>query len=409
MARFIYATYEDLKSGKTTDIYFVRTAKILKAYGLDKVDVYAEFTPSSLPKGYPWAVLGGLRDVVELLRGVPVNVYAMPEGTVFFPKDYRGVRTPIMGIEGPYGDFVVYETPALGFLSMGSGIATKAARVKKAAGDALVLSFGARRTHPAISPFAGYYAYIGGCDAVSCIEAAEFLGMKPVGTMPHSLMIIFRAVKGDHTLAWEAFDKVVEKDVPRVILIDTFLDETEEAIRAVEKLGDKVWGIRLDTPGSRRGDFAEIIREVKWRLSLIGRDDVKIVVSGGIDEYSIPRLKAAGASAFGVGSAISNARIVDIAMDLVEVKVNGKWMAISKRGKYPGRKQVYRCEKCFVDLVVPLNKSEPKCPRCGGPMKPLLIKVLEKGEVVADIPPPQEVRKYVLEQVEKLSLDSAPW
>ncbi len=406
---FLYATFEELKEGKTTDIYFVRTRKILQAYGLDKVRVYAEFTASSLPEGYPWAVFCGLRDVLTLLEGVPVDVYALPEGTVFFGRDFYGVREPLMGIEGPYGEFVVYETPALGFLCMGSGIATKAARIKRAAGDALVLSFGARRTHPAISPFAGYYAYIGGCDAVSCIKAAEFLGIKPTGTMPHSLMIIFRAIKGDHALAWRAFDEVVEKDVPRIMLVDTFLDETAETERAVKMLGDRVWGVRLDTPGSRRGDFAEIVREVKWRLKLMGRGDVKIVVSGGIDEKVIPDLRKAGVDAFGVGTAISNARIVDIAMDLVEVEVEGVWKPISKRGKYPGRKQLYRCEKCFVDVVASWRAEAPKCPKCGGEMKPLLVKFMEQGKIVREIPPPQKVREYVLEQVAKLDLDSKPW
>ena len=346
---------------------------------------------------------------MKLLEGLPVNVYAVPEGTVFFGRDYYGVREPLMAIEGPYGDFVVYETPVLGFLCLGSGITTKAARAKKAAGDALVLSFGARRTHPAIAPFAGYYAYIGGCDAVSCVEAARFLGIKPTGTMPHSLMIVFKAIKGDHALAWKAFDEVVEEDVPRVILVDTFLDETAETERAVRLLGKRVWGIRLDTPGNRRGDFADIVREVRWRLKLMGRDDVKIVVSGGIDERIIPELKEAGVDAFGVGTAISNARVVDFAMDIVEVEVDGKWEPLSKRGKYPGRKQLYRCEECFIHVVSPANDEPPRCPKCGGDMRPLMVKFIEAGKIVRHPPPPQETRKWVLEQVERLELDSRPW
>ncbi len=402
--RFLFSTYRDVAEGLTSDIYFYRTLKILREKGLDRVEVYAEFTPSAFPEGYKWAVFAGLRDVITLLKGKEVDLYALPEGTVFRMKDYYGYRLPVMAIEGPYGEFVIYETPALGFLSSASGIATKAARVKRAAGGKLVVSFGARRIHPALSPFEAYYAYIGGCDAVSCVKGAEFLGLKPVGTMPHSLLILYRAVKGDHREAWKAFDEVVEPDVPRIVLVDTFWDEAEEALEAAKLLGKRLWGVRLDTPGSRRGNFPEIIREVKWKLKAAGYDWVKIVVSGGINEYVIPELIEAGADAFGVGSAIANAPIIDYAMDITAVKVKGEWVPISKRGKLSGRKQVYRCWKCLVDVVKLEGEPEPKCPKCGGSMEPMLRKYLERGKVVQEVPSPSEIRDYVLSQTRRLEL-----
>lgn len=402
--KFIIPTEEDIAKALTSDIYFFRTKKILKNEKLDSVEVCLELTTSALPRGYSWAILGGLRDVLKLLKGLPVDVYAMPEGSVYFKYDYYGVKEPIMYICGPYGRFVEYETPILGFLSTGSGIATKAARIKKTAKDKLVLSFGARRTHPAVAPFNAFYAYIGGCDAVSCVKGAEFLGIKPTGTMPHSLMIIYRAIKGDHSEAWVAFDKYVEPDVPRIILADTFDDEVEESIKALKKLNGKVWGLRFDTPGSRRGNFAAIIREVKWKLKALGYKDVKIVVSGGIDEDSIPELIKAGADAFGVGAAIANARIVDIAMDIVAVKKNGTWIPISKRGKFSGIKQVYRCWNCMVDIVKLRDEPKPSCPNCGENTEPLLVKMIEKGKIVEKPKPPKAVREYVLKQLKKLEL-----
>lgn len=399
---FIYALPEDVRSGRTTDVYFERTLKTLKGEGLDEIEVAAEVTISALPREYKWAIFAGLREVLRTLEGKRVNVYSIPEGVLVRPSDHRGVKLPVLVVEGPYAEFAVYETALLGFLAAASGVATKAARVKRAAGDKLVLSFGARRTHPALAPFVDYYAYVGGCDGVSCVKGAEFLGIPPSGTMPHSLMIIFRAARGDHTQAWPAFDKHVEPGVPRVVLADTFWDEVEEAIKAAELLGEKLWGVRLDTPGSRRGDMAAIVREVKWKLKAVGYDHVKIVVSGGLNEDNIPELIEAGADVFGVGSAIANAPYIDYAMDIVAVNVGGKWRPIAKRGKYSGRKQVFRCWNCITDIVTLENEPAPVCPECSKPMQLLLVRALDQGKIVVEIEPPQKLRERVLEQVRRV-------
>jgi len=396
--RFYVATEEEIKSGKATDIYFVRTKKILEAKGLSGVRVVAEITPSSLPERWPWGVLCGVEEVARLFEGVPVDIYSLPEGTVFFTRDHRGLRVPVMFIEGPYGEFCVYETPMLGLLCQASGVATKAARVKKAAGDCLVVSFGTRRMHPALAPMIDRAAFIGGLDAVSNIVGAEAIGQKPVGTMPHALIIVM----GDQVAAWKAFDEVVEPEVPRVALVDTYYDEKVEAIMAAEALGERLFAVRLDTPGSRRGDFAEIIREVRWELDVRGYKHVKIFLSGGLDEYVIPRLKAAGAEAFGVGTSISNAPVVDFAMDIVEVEGRGP---CAKRGKLSGKKQLWRCWSCMVDLVQPFSAEAPRCPRCGGEMEALLRPLVREGRIVAELPSPSEIRRYVLEQLEKVELE----
>ena len=166
---FFVATEEEIKSGKTTDIYFIRTKRILEAKGLSGVRVVAEVTPGELPERWPWAVLCGVEEVARLFEGVPVDVYSMPEGSIFRHTDARGLREPVLFIEGPYGQFCVLETPLLGLLCQASGVATKAARCKKAAGDRLVISFGARRMHPAMAPMIERSAYIGGCDGVAVV------------------------------------------------------------------------------------------------------------------------------------------------------------------------------------------------------------------------------------------------
>ncbi|OYT61208.1 MAG: nicotinate phosphoribosyltransferase [Thermofilum sp. ex4484_15] len=405
---FLYASYEDIKKGRTTDIYFLRTVKVLESDGLGNVEVHAEVTPSGLPKGYKWALLGGLRDAIKLLEGLPVDVDAMPEGSVFYNRDFYGVKEPIMTIRGPYARFAIYETPLLGFIASGSGILTKAARLRKVAGKGVILlSFDARRAHPAISPFNAYYAYLGGFDGVSCVKGAELLGIEPSGTMPHSLIIIYEVIKGDQAEAWKAFDKYLPKGIPRVVLVDTYLDERAEALRALSNLGaERVYGLRLDTPSSRRGDFPHIVREVKWELKARGYDPVKIFVSGGIDEESIPPLVKSGVDGFGIGSALANAPLIDVALDIVAVKKGGKWVPAAKRGKFTGIKKVYRCPDCLVDVVRLEGEEEPRCPKCGKEMEEVLKPVIRGGKIVGGLEKPEEVRRRVLEQLEKLTLEN---
>jgi nicotinate phosphoribosyltransferase len=378
----------DILSGRTTDVYFQRTVEVLKNAGLSDVKVRAEFHVSSLPRDYKWAVFTGLKEVIEVLRGRRVTLYAMPEGTVFYENE------PVMVIEGPYLEFAVLETAILGILRHYSSISTKAARIKKLVGDKTCLFFGARALHPAIQPMADRAAYIGGCDGVATVLGAEMMGIKPSGTMPHALMIIFKAVMGDHTLAWVWFDKTMPTDVPRIVLVDTFLDEREEALLAAKLLNERLYGVRLDTPGSRRGNMRRIVEEVRWSLDLHGYRHVKIFVSGGLDEPQIAALKDV-ADGFGVGTSIAFPPSVDLSMDIVEVEVNGKWVPITKRGKLPGFKQVYKCGTRHVVV----KWDEPAT--CG---EPLLVKWIENGVVVRTPPSEGEIREYVLRQLKELDL-----
>ena len=389
---FFFANEDDIKKGKTTDVYFVRTQKILKEKNVHNTAV-AEFTVSGLPDGYRWAIFGGLEEAVELLKGKNFDLYAIPEGTLFRPRDIHGVLVPVMYIVGDYVEYAIYETPTLGFLCQTSGIMTKSARVRIAAGDSIILSFGIRRMHPALAPMIDRAAYIGGCDGVSSLIGAETINQPAKGTMPHALMITM----GEDE-AWKAYDELMPPEVPRIALIDTFGDEKYEAIKAAN-IFKKLQSVRLDTPGSRRGNFPAIIREVRWELDIRGFKDVGIFVSGGLDEKSIPELKEAGANGFGVGTSISNAPTIDFAMDIVEI--DGKPRA--KKGKFGGRKDTYRCKDCFAYVNVRHGEKPPeKCPVCGGELELMHKKILEKGKIVYDLPGVEEMRKYVLYQLEQL-------
>lgn len=395
MRLFHTATEEEIKRGKTTDIYFVRTKQIIEAKKLEKLKALAEVTSNSLPNGWPWGILCGIEEEAHLFEGNLVDVYSMPEGSVFYHEDYKGVREPVMFIEGPYGEFCILETPMLGMICQASGVATRAARIKKIAGEKPVMAFGIRRMHPVLSPMLDRAAYVGGFGGVSSMIGAEMIGENPMGTMPHSLIIIF----GDQVKAWKAFDEVVSADVPRVALVDTYFDEKTESIMAAEALRDRLNGVRLDTPRSRKGDLAELVREVRWELDARGYQHVKIIVSGGIREENIRVLSEAGAEGFGVGTYVTNAPTVDFAMDIVELE--GKLVA--KRGRLSGKKQVWRCIECFKDNVLPFSAPQPSCPVCAGKTKPMLRPLIKRGKIVVDLPRPKEIRNYVLEQIKKIS------
>ncbi len=383
--KFFVATEEEIKKGDVSDVYFERGVKILKSKGINK-RVKGEVRATNFPHNWPWAIFAGLEEALNLLSGIKVDIEALNEGEVFFPEE------PVFTVEGYYLDFAIYETSLLGLLCQASGIATKAARCKKAAQERKVYSFGARRMHPAIAPMIERSAFIGGCDGVAAIESARLIGEKPIGTMSHSLILTF----GSEYEAFKAFDEVLDPSIKRVALIDTFQDEKFGAITAVEALGKNLFAVRLDTPSSRRGNFLKILEEVRWELDLRGFKNVQIFVSGGIDEEKISKLNPF-VDAYGIGTAISNAPVIDFSFDLVEVE--GK--AIAKRGKMSGSKQVWRCQNCFKDLILPIKETPNKC-SCGETMKPLLEKMVKKGKRIKPIKTPQEIREKVLFQIKSL-------
>ena len=370
---------DEILEGKTTDVYFLRTEEVLKRKGINPL-VVAEVTTTN--KG--WAVLAGLKEVAHLLAGKENDVYAMPEGTIFFPYE------PVLRIEGRYLEFARYESPLLGFLCHESGIATKAAHIKKAAGDVPVISFGTRRQHPALAAMIERCAYLGGMDGVSCVVGAERIGLKATGTMPHTLMICFG--EGKQKEAWKAFDEVIAEDVPRICLCDTYYDEKKESIMAAEALGEKLRAVRLDTPSSRKGDFRKVIEEVRWELDIRGYKQVGIFVSGGIDEAEVHALRDIVAG-FGVGTSVANAHCVDFALDVIEK--DGEPCA--KRGKRGGKKQVYRRKGVIED-----GKDDIRLAKDAPPddMQPLLKPLLLKGKIVEDFSfSLEEARRKVLEQL----------
>jgi nicotinate phosphoribosyltransferase len=322
--RFNSATDAEILNADVADSYFHRTMEILRARGLEDTPVHAELAyKTSDPDD--WFVVAGLDEVAYLLDGVDVEVRAVPEGTICRPQE------PILTLSGAYSAFGEHETAILGLLCQASGVATGAARCRLAAGERPVISFGARRMHPAVTPMIERAAYLGGCDMVAVDLAVERLGIPATGTTPHALVLIL----GSTAEAASAFDEVIAPEVPRTIIIDTFDDEKFGSLLAARAIPDSISAIRMDTPGNRRGDFLDLMREVRWELDRNGFEQVKIFASGGIDVEYILHLNPI-CDAYGVGGAIADASMIDYSLDIVEVDGEDR----SKRGKRGGRKRL---------------------------------------------------------------------
>lgn len=310
----------EVLAGDTSDIYFLRTHRVMELEGINP-RVTMEFFPSGD------GILCGMKEVLALLGQVlpsDAEVWALEEGERFRLKEVA------LRVIAPYLSFGVYETAILGILAHESGWATAARECVEAAEGVPIVSFGARHVHPAVAAAMEYAAIVGGGVSCATPAGARLAGVPPSGTMPHAMMLCF----GDTVRATLAFDKHMPPEVPRIVLVDTFHDEPEEALQVAKALGDRLYGVRLDTPGERGGVTPDLVIEARVRLDQAGFQHVKLVVSGGLTPTRIRKFLEAGApvNSFGVGSYISGARPIDFTADIKEVE--GK--PVAKRGRIPG-------------------------------------------------------------------------
>jgi nicotinate phosphoribosyltransferase len=315
----------EILSGESADVYFARADRILANEGLDPVVMMEVFARRD-------AILCGIGEVKNLLAHAlgdsdpkEVVVEALEDGDAIAPKEIA------LRITARYRAFGLYETAMLGMLAQSTGWATAARECVEAAAPQPVISFGARHVHPDITDVLDYAAIVGGCVGASTPAGARLAGLNPTGTMPHSLVLIM----GDTVKAALAFDRDMESDVPRIVLVDTFRDEAEEALRVAHALGDRLYGIRLDTPSERGRVTPDLVREVRARLDQAGFQHVTIVVSGGLTPDRMQVFKDAGApvDSYAVGSYISGATPIDFTGDIKEID----GVPIAKRGRIPGR------------------------------------------------------------------------
>ena len=327
----------EILSGESADVYFARAESILEREGIDPMVVMEVFSRET-------GILCGVDEAKNLLAHVlgdadptEVTVEALDDGDTFAPKEI------VLRIQARYRRFGLYETAILCMLAQSTGWASAARECVEAAAPQPVISFGARHVHPDITDVLDYAAIVGGCVGASTPAGARLAGLNPTGTMPHSLVLIF----GDTVEAAVAFDRDLGPDVPRIVLVDTFKDEAEEALRVAHALGDRLYGIRLDTPSERGRVTADLVTEIRARLDLEGFRHVRIVVSGGLNPDRIRYFKESGApvDSYAVGSYISGAAPIDFTADIKEI--DGR--PIAKRGRIPGRTESPRLRP--VDLA----------------------------------------------------------
>ena len=307
--------------GPASDVYFQRARKTLSGAHVDAV-VTMDFFSSKA------GVLCGAAEAVGLLGEILEQgdeAWAVAEGSPMSDKE------TVLRVRAPYSRFGVYETALLGMLSSCSGWATAAREIVDAANGKRVISFGARHVHPLIAPVMEYSAVVGGCAGCATPLGAQLAGLQgPSGTMPHAMILLF----GDTVKAALAFDEQMGDDVLRIVLVDTFKDEAEESLRVAAALGNRLRGVRLDTPSERGGVTVELVKEVRARLDHAGFEHVGIFISGGLDAVRIRAFEAAKSPihSYGVGMAISAAPPIAFTADIKEI--GGKPM--TKRGRIPG-------------------------------------------------------------------------
>lgn len=307
-------------SGDSADVYFLRTREVMEKAGLN---------PRASMELFPArdGLLCGMREVIALLKRVlppDGEVWGLEEGQTMSRKE------TVLRITAPYQSYGIYETALAGFLAQESAWATAARECVDAADGVPVISFGARHVHPNVAAAMDYAAVVGGCASCSSVEGARLAGVAAAGTMPHALIICF----GDTVAAALAFDQHLPPDVPRTVLVDTFHDETEESLRVAAAMGERLQGVRLDTPGERGGVTPDLVKEVRARLDLAGFPQVTIFVSGGVTPERIVRMRQEGArvDGYGIGSYITSAPPIDFTADIHEVE--GR--PVAKRGRIPG-------------------------------------------------------------------------
>ncbi|AAC07117.1 nicotinate phosphoribosyltransferase [Aquifex aeolicus] len=315
------------------------------------------------------------------------NVYAIPEGRIVFQNE------PLVQVEAPIPEAQLLETLVINTIQFETMIASKAVRSYLVAKGKKLVDFGFRRAHGLEAGIlAARASYIAGFDGTSNVEAGREFGIPVVGTMAHSYVMIFDKEED----AFRAFAKLYPKNA--IFLIDTY-DTIEAAKKVVDlaKEGVPVVGVRIDS-----GDIVKLSKEVRKILDENGLKNVRIIVSGGVDEYKIKEWFDRGApiDAFGVGTKFitsADAPYFDIAYKLVEYEGKPKYKLSPGKKTFPYKRQVYRYYENGKMKYDETAKWESK--REG---EPLVELVMKNGKLIKELPSLKEIREVVMSELEKL-------
>jgi nicotinate phosphoribosyltransferase len=327
---------ERMRDGYYSDKYFQRTRDVLVGAGRNP-----RVTMQLFQKQDAW--LGGIDEAIAIVKLclTPGYHWSDLEVLALHDGDRIDARETVMLIRGPYVAFAHLETVYLGVLARRTRVATNTRMVVEAAWPKPVLFFPARFDHWLVQTGDGYAAHISGAIGVSTDAQASWWGSEGIGTVPHALIA---ACGGDTVAAARAFAEQMPEHVHVITLVDFANDCVATSLAVAHALGDRVYGVRLDTSESlvdqsvvpQMGDFdprgvnPQLVRNVRTALDSGGFNHVRITVSGGFDAAKIRRFEAAGVpvDAYGVGSSLFRGQF-DFTADIVEI--DGR--AVSKVGR----------------------------------------------------------------------------
>ena len=408
-----------LTSPLLTDLYQFTMLETYLQNGMDKTAVF-EFYVRKLPENRGFLIATGLDSVLSFLENFEFSpgeidylaqtkrfspklldylstcrfygdVYALPEGTVCFANE------PLIRIVAPLPVAQLVETRLINLLHFETSIASKAARCVLAAGEKGLVDFGLRRTHGAEAGIlAARAAYISGFAGTATVIAEKLYGIPIFGTMAHSYIEAY----GSEEEAFVAFGRANPNNV--TFLIDTYdtLKGAKAAVNAARRLskeGVQTSAVRLDS-----GDFLALSKEVRSILDQNGLPEIRILVSGNVDEIMIRQLLADGApiDAFGVGTKLDtseDAPYMECAYKLMEYDGKPRLKKSSGKATLPGRKQVLRRLQDGImvgDLVAEEGDLQEGAP--------LIAKVMDQGRRLSPPANPAEIAAYTKSQLQSL-------
>ena len=400
-----------------TDLYQLTMLQTYYDQGMADTAVF-EFFVRKFPAGRNFLIAAGLEQALDFLEGLRFTtreldwlancgrfnrgfidslaelrfsgeVQAMAEGTVFFPDE------PILRIVAPLPEAQLVESRLINLLQFQTLIASKAARVRLAAGDKVLVDFGMRRAHGAEAAMLSARAsFIAGFNATSNVLAGMQWGIPLSGTMAHSLIQAHEY----ELVAFEHFAR--SHPQATTLLIDTY--DTEVTATAVLPLVHKLEaeGIHIQAVRIDSGDLGDHARKVRAILDAGGAPHIKIFASGNLDEYAIKALLdgAAPIDGFGVGTRMNTSAdrpYLDCAYKMQEYAGVARRKRSEGKATWPGRKQVYRrfdaAGRMDGDSLTLEND-----PQMG---TPLLAKVMQGGQRLAPSPSLVEIRDYAQRQL----------
>jgi len=312
---------DKMREGYYSDKYFVRARDLLR-----KDRHRPRVTMQVFGKSH--AFLGGIDEAIAILklcgeRWDELVVHALYDGEEIQPWE------TVLTIEGPYDAFAVLETLYLGVLARRTRVGTNTRQVVEAAKPKEVMFFPARHDHWLVQTGDGYAAHIAGAIGVSTDAQASWWGSEGVGTVPHALIA---AYGGDTVLASRKFAELSDPSIRLITLVDFDNDCVETSLAVARELGDRLYGVRLDTSETlvdrsvvpQMGTFKptgvnpQLVRNVRRALDASGFQHVKIVVSGGFSVEKIRQFEDEGVpvDVYGVGSSLFQGRF-DFTADVV--------------------------------------------------------------------------------------------